>query len=159
MIDGEEHARQIDDTRETDGGRSDRPRSLWVVIGLLALLGIRGLAGGAAFLVDPSGGVVGVPTEVLTPLPIDDFMLPGLVLFVGLGLLPLASAYGLYTNRRWAWHVAVSVGILLCAWAVAEGFLLGFGARLQGLNMLQALVLLLVSLAPGAREHCRASSG
>lgn len=67
-----------------------RPGAVWVLLGLLVLLRIRDLVGGGQFVLVPSEAVVGVSPSVLAPISFRDFLVPGLVVFVGLGLFPVA---------------------------------------------------------------------
>lgn len=130
-----------------------RPRLLWVLVGSLALLGVRGLAGGGQFILVPSGDVVGVSTTVLEPTPVNDFLLPGLFLFVALGIVPLVVADGLYRGQRWARTGAIAVGVLLTGWAILEGLVLGVGARLQPLNLVYGIGLVVLAASPAVRAH------
>lgn len=129
-----------------------RPPSTWLLIGLLGLLAVRGLLGGGQFVVAPSGDLVGVSTSVLAPLPVRDFLLPGLFLFVGLGLLPLIVARALYRDRAWGRVGAILVGVVLAGWAIGEGLLLGWGARLQYVSLLQAVAILILAVVPLVRD-------
>ena len=76
--------------------RRDRPSPCWLLIGLLGFLGVRGLLGGGQFVLVPSGELIGLSTEHLASTPLDDYFLPGVVLLVGFGVVPLATSYGLY---------------------------------------------------------------
>lgn len=106
------------------------------VLGLDGFLSVRVLLGGAQFLLVPSGELIGVSTALLAGTPFRDFLLPGLFLFAVLGVGPLVVAYGPAQNRRWAWSGSVAVSLVLAAWVIAEGVLLGFGRRLQYPNLL-----------------------
>jgi hypothetical protein len=130
-----------------------RPTSLWVLLGLHALLGVRGLAGGAQFLAAPSGALVGLSTAMLDGTPFRDFFLPGLFLFVVLGAGPLAVLAGLARDSGWAWYGSLAVAATLAVWVLVEGVLIGFGRRLQYPNLLQAVVMALLTLSPAVRRH------
>jgi hypothetical protein len=138
---------------------NDRPLALWLLIALLTVLGVRGLLGGGQFLLAPSGSIIGVPTAVLAPTPVDDFLLPGVFLFVTLGILPLVVAAGLYDGRSWARGGAVGVALLLGVWAIVEGFVLGFGERLQYVNLVQSVAMLVLAVSPSVRESYAAVEG
>lgn len=135
--------------------REWRGRSLswWVLVGSIGTLGVRGLLGGGQFLLAPSGDLVGVSTAVLAPTPVRDFLVPGLFLLFVLGILPLVVVLGLYRGRRWAWYGALAVGILLTGWALTEGIVIGFGERLQSVNLLQGILTVVLSLAVRPRYH------
>jgi hypothetical protein len=49
--------------------------------------------------------------------------------------------------------VVVAVGVGLLVWVFVES-VVGFGERLQVLNAVQALVMLLLAAHPSVREHC-----
>lgn len=124
-----------------------RSPSYWVLLGLLVTLGVRGVAGGGQFLLVPSGDLIGVSTSVLGPTPFRDFLLPGLFLFFVLGIFPLIVAYAIFEGRQWARHGALAVGLVLTGWAIVEGVVLGFGERLQYLNLLQGVVVAILALS------------
>lgn len=130
-----------------------RPLALWALIGLSGTLGVRGLLGGGQFLLVPSGDLVGVSTRHLTGTPFGDYLVPGAVLFVALGVGPLVVTYGLYRGDGWAWFGVVLVGVVLAAWVIVEGVVVGFGERLQYPNLVQAVAMVLLAGAPSVREH------
>lgn len=126
-----------------------RGRSLlsWVLLGLLGTLGLRALVGGGQFLLVPSGDLIGVSTSVLAPTPFRDFLVPGLFLFFVLGIFPLVVVYGLFEGYQWARYGTLAVGLVLTGWAITEGIVLGFGERLQYLNLLQGVVVVVLALS------------
>lgn len=132
-----------------------RPAVLWLLMGLLGYLGIRALLGGGQFIVAPSGAIVGLSPAVLSGTPFRDFLLPGLFLFVGLGVFPLVVLYGVYRSYQWAPAGALVVGVVLGVWAVVEGFVLGFGERLQYVNLVQAIVIVVLAGSRAVRDHVR----
>ena len=136
--------------------RRAHPLALWALIGLLVVLGIRGILGGLQFLLDPSGSIVGLSTTELAGSPFADFLVPGVVLLVVLGIGPLVVAGGLLAERRWAWAGAVCVAVALAVWVLVEGWVVGFGRRLQYPNLLQSAVMLGVAIVPSVREQCNA---
>lgn len=130
-----------------------RPPAVWLLLGLLGFLGVRALLGGGQFILVPSGDLLGVSQSMLAGTPFDDFLIPGIVLFGVLGVLPLSVLLGVYRGRRWAWWGSVVVAITLVGWVLVEGVLIGFGERLQYLNLVQAIVMLALALSPTVREH------
>ncbi|ELZ21097.1 hypothetical protein C475_19103 [Halosimplex carlsbadense 2-9-1] len=92
-------------------------------------------------------------TAKLSGTPFRDFLIPGLVLCSALGVVPLVVTVGAYRRRRWAWFGSVLVALALVCWVVVEGVVIGFGERLQYPNLLQAVVMLLVTRAPSVRAQ------
>lgn len=130
-----------------------RGGAVWLAIGLLGVLGVRGLVGGGQFVLVPSGALVDVSTTVLTPTPFADFLVPGLFMVLAFGVAPLVAVYGLYDDRQWAPSATIAVGFVLVGWAIVEGFVLGFGERLQYLNLLHGIVLVAVAAIPSLRSR------
>ncbi|MFB6084753.1 MAG: hypothetical protein ABEJ94_10975 [Halorientalis sp.] len=137
----------------------DRPLSVWGLLASLATLGVRGVLGGGQFVLVPSGALVGLSTAELAGTPFADYLIPGTILLLVLGVGSLIVAYGLYHARRWAWVGSVGVAVALAAWVVVEGFVIGFGERLQYPNLVQALATLLLAVSPSVREYCSDGSG
>lgn len=136
---------------DLSGRRRGRPLSVWALIGLLAVLGVRGVLGGGQFLLAPSGRLVGLSTAALAGSPFRSFLLPGLILFVVLGFVPLAVAVGLYRGRRWGPAAAFAVAVALAVWVAVEGFVIGFGERLQYPNVAQAVAMALFAVVARKR--------
>ena len=93
-----------------------------------------------------------MPVDVLAGSPFADFLVPGMILFTVLGLVPLVVLYGLYTERGWAWPAASMIGIALLVWIVVQGLIIGFGHWLQWLYLGLGFVLILLALHPSVRR-------
>lgn len=130
-----------------------RPVAVWALLGLLAVLGVRAIAGGAALVLVPSGDVVGASTTALAASPFLDFRVPGLALLFGVGLPAALVAVGVYRRRRWAWYGSVAVALALATYVLVEGLVLGFGRRLQYPNLAQAAAMVLLAALPSVRRH------
>lgn len=137
----------LNDWRE----RADRPVAFWLLLALVGLLGVSGLAGGTSLILDPSGGIVGLSTAELAGSPFGDYLVPGIVLFVVLGVVPLVVCYGLLRTRRWAWPATIGVGIALALWVLVEALVIGFGERLQIPHLLQAVAIVGLAVVPSVR--------
>jgi hypothetical protein len=131
----------------------EHPLSVWVLIGLLCLLGVRGVLGGVQFLLVPSGELVGLSTADLNGSLFPNYRVPGLVLLTVLGVAPLVVARGLFRSERWAWFGALGVAAALAVWVLVEGVVVGFGRRLQYPNLLQAVLVVVVAVAPSVRSQ------
>ncbi len=88
----------------TETVRAHQPLPVQITEGLLILLGISALAGGAALIFGLGDGQLMAPAEWLENLPIiDSWVVPGLVLGIGFGLGSLLAAYGMIRRPRWDW--------------------------------------------------------
>ena len=103
-------------------GQGRRPGGVRLLAVLLILLAVNALVGGALLIADPSGGLLGMPVSLLAGSPFRDYLLPGLVLFGLLGVLPLAVVAGVWFRPRWAYLDGMGVhGAWLAAMGVGAG--------------------------------------
>lgn len=114
-------------------------------------------------IVASDGRLVGLSTDVLAGSPFETFLVPGLVLFLVLGVGSTLVAAGLLwtavsgdtrsdghsvKSDRAARPVrgSVVVSLALIAWVFVEGAVIGFGDRLQIPNLLQGVATLVVAV-------------
>lgn len=109
----------IDSTR----GRSAARHAL---VAALLFQGLSGIAGGIGLIADPTGVAVGLPAEWLEGSPFPDYLVPGLVLLVVLGLAPLAAAWGTWTDRGWGPAASLTIGTALLVWLAVEIAIIGY---------------------------------
>lgn len=143
-----------------------------VLIALLIVLGIGGFYGGISFLVDPwQKGTMGVPLSILDGLFVHNFTLPGLFLFIVMGIVPILLVFGLifrpvwkWTERltgwskwHWSWTGSLILSIVLILW-------LGFEILVMKSDMLYppqiatgvlGFILLFVTLLPPVSNFYR----
>lgn len=142
-----------------------RPFMVWPLIIILLVLALGGgLYGGTIMLVDPTGNLLGV-ADVLPLLPVSNFILPGIFLFVVMGLFPLALVFGLITRPNWSWldsyfgwsrfawpwTLTIALVVILCIWLAIEGLYMGF-FPITYVTAVLGLFILLFALLPSVRN-------
>ena len=96
-------------------------KSVSVCLGVLqAFIGVGAVAGGLGLALDPTGGNVGMPLELLDETPFTNFLIPGIVLFVVNGLGSLIGAIASFARHRYAGHAAIALGAFLMAWVLVQ---------------------------------------
>lgn len=104
--------------------------SSYILIFLVLFQFVGAIPYGFSMVIDPSGQSIGIPIYLLEQSPFSNFLIPGLFLFVVLGLFPALTFYGLikkpkikcleklnlYREYHWAWTFSYYVGILLVLW-------------------------------------------
>jgi len=95
-----------------------------IAIGLEIFLSLGALFGGAALILGPDGHLLGMPSTVLHGSLFNSFLIPGILLFVAIGLGPAVAA--LLTLRRsvLAPLATFGVGVALVGWISVEMLIL-----------------------------------
>ncbi len=122
------------------------PRSQWLLVALEFPLVAGACLGGVALVADPTGALLGLSPTILRMTPFATFLLPGILLLLGFGAVPVAVAIASLRRHRWAaWgHVAIAVGLVV--WMFLQVLMIGFASVLQGAYLVYGLVLLSLAL-------------
>ena len=81
--------------------RPRRPVGVWLLVGMLLVIGIGGIATGPQLIADPTGARIGADQISLARTPLEDWTLVGWFLIVVMGVIPLVIAWGLATRHAW----------------------------------------------------------
>lgn len=148
---------------------SPAPFAAKLLIFLLFFLGTGAIISGAMLFAAPDGSFLGMTTDLLEGTPFRDYLIPGIILFLFIGVFQLLTAYGLVTHSKWrwpdalnpikpqcwAWTASWAAGVITITWIAVETALLGYVSFLQPLIFVWALVLITLSFLPGVRRHYR----
>lgn len=153
---------------DSPGSDGQRPLTLTLLVGTLALVGVGAMGGGAAFLIDTSGAAAGMDVTVLSRSPFRSYLWPG-VMLVGLLALPSGIiAWGLVrqpswaalsvieasTGHHWSWASALAYGVGLMVWIVVQVMLIE-RSFLQPLLFAVGVVIVVLAVAPSVRRVLR----
>jgi hypothetical protein len=155
--------------KETD--KSRRPPGASLLILAPIILAIGAIPAGIGLALEPSGAYLGFSLEQLAGSPFHNYLIPGLFLFAIIGVWSLVVAYGLWkrpawpwtqrlagwSGRHWSWAAALLQGIILVAWIVIQGSIIGFNSFLQLIYFLFGLVLVVLCALPTVREYYAAA--
>jgi hypothetical protein len=115
-----------------------------LAIVVLIFNGISGLAGGYGLTADPSGAGVQMPIYLLDGSPFHNFLIPGLVLLVFIGISSLVVAYlAIKKDRRYP-LLLIYQGITVWIWLIVEIMVIG---TLDALQLVYAIVGLILVLS------------
>ena len=144
-----------------------RPFTVWLLIALHVLLGVGAAASGGALMAAPSGRLMMMPLSMLEHSPFSNYLIPGALLFLFMGVYPLAVAYGLWKRPGWrwpdlinpfkrihrSWAGSLAAGVILVIWIVVEVLMLREVVFLHILYFVWGIALILLTLLPGVRRH------
>lgn len=126
-----------------------RPTTVWPLSALLGIQAMLAIAGGVGLIRDPIENV-GMPLSLLEGTPFSDYLIPGLILLLVIGLPPVFAAYGVARRRRWGVWLAGVAGAALLVWISVEvillGYLPGIGIALQIVMGLLGVVILTLAI-------------
>lgn len=101
------------------------------LIALLLFLSASALYGGYILAVDPTGQRLQMSTRLLAGTPFSDFQVPGVFLFIGLGLGSLVPFIGHMAHAGWSVLASLAIGLTLLCWIIIQVALLGYISWLQ----------------------------
>jgi hypothetical protein len=133
---------------------------------LLGFLGLSAIGGGGALIISPSGKLLGgLPLSILQNSPFNNFLMPGIILFVVLGVFPtllifallkktaspFAEHFNFFRDMHWAWSFSVYIAFALIIWIQVETIYVQGVGWLQTFYMLYSIPMILVALLPQVR--------
>jgi len=136
-----------------------------LLIFLLAFLGIGAIFGGFVLMISPTGKLFGMPLSMLNKSPFQSFLLPGVILFLVLGIVPtalavilvkkpaskLADRLNVYPDMYWGWTYCIYIAFALIVWIQSEMTFLQAVHWSHSLYIFLALSTLFVALLPKVR--------
>ncbi len=119
------------------------PGAVLALLILTAVQAIGAIGGGIGLVRDPIDNI-GLSITLLEGTPFKDYLIPGLILLIAVGLFALFVLAGLL--RRWkpAWWLSIASGGALVIWIIVEAALLGY---LPGMGITLQIVFGLVGAA------------
>ena len=144
------------------------PLEVKILIFLIAILAFSALIPGATFILGPDGHLIQMPLSNLANSPFPNFFIPGILLFVFIGLYPTAVAFSLWKRPawhwpntinpfkrfHWSWAAALTVGVILIIWIITEVQFMKIGF-LHVMYFVWAVLIVLVTLLRKVREYYR----
>jgi len=134
----------------------------FLLIAILIILAMSGIAGGISLIIDPSGENLQLSTSFLESTLFSNFLAPGMILLLFLGIFPTLVVYGLltkkkskvanrinlYKRRHWAWTYSLYCGIILILWIDFQVMFIGGGYTLQTIYALLGVLIIILTLTP-----------
>lgn len=130
-------------------------RAFHFLQGCLFVQGLSGFSGGLGLIWDPTGNTLQIPIEWLSGTPFQTYLVPGILLFLVIGILPLVTLYGTWKRRAWAWPATVIISAGLIIWILVEILMIGFyiNPPLQAIYGVMGILMLSLSLNQSVKEQ------
>jgi hypothetical protein len=115
-----------------------RNSAKYLLVILLAILGLGAIYGGSVLIISPSGNLFGMPLSMLDNSPFTNFLIPGIILFSFLGIVPIgvsialikkpefkfAELFNIYKDMYWGWTYCIYIAFSLIIWIQIEVIIL-----------------------------------
>ena len=144
-----------------------KPFLLYVLVFLVFFLAFSGLTGGFALTLWSSGDVLQMPLSMLENTPFNNFLIPGLILLLVLGVFPTLLGYAMLKEPKWDWANKLNVykqyhflwsyslylGLILILWINIQIFMIGGGHILQFIYGILGTLIVIVALSPQVMNY------
>ena len=138
-----------------------------ILIFLLVFIGVGALISGPMLFLAPDGHLMKLSVDMLQGTPFTNFLIPGLVLFLFVGIFPILVSYGLLRQPSWQWAEAINVckkyhwswtaawaaGVIMLIWIIVETSLLGYVSFLQPVITVWSIAIITLTLLPNVRRY------
>lgn len=147
--------------------RVQKPLSCKILILLQFILGIGALFGGAGLILSPDGSLMKMPVTLLQHSPFHSFLIPGIILFVVFGILPIVIAIYLVKPSRcyhynWlnifqdhysCWTYSLYLGFGLIIWLIVQIYYIQAIAMIHLLYFSLGLLIQIITLLPSVQHY------
>lgn len=116
------------------------------------LIGVPAVGFGLLLIIDPSGGSIGLPIELLSRSPFKDYLVPGLLLLSVHGIGNVFSGVLSFRRSRYSGYAGAFFGAALAIWIVVQTVLIGF-SWLQPLYLILGIVELILGVVILRQSH------
>jgi uncharacterized membrane protein YqjE len=144
--------------------KSHKIRNIFLIV--LGFLGLGAIGGGVVLIISPTGELLGIPLSEFKNIPFDSYLIPGIILFVVLGIIPLlliiallkkpesklAEQINIFRDMHWSWTYSIYIAFILIGWVhIQLIFLQGVVHWLHTFYMFYAILIIIVALLPQMR--------
>ncbi len=134
---------------------------------LLGFLGLGAIGGGALLIISPTGELIGIPLSEFKNIPFDSYLIPGIILFSVLGLIPLsliiallkkpgsrlAEQFNVFKDMHWSWTYSIYIAFILIGWVHIQLIFLQSSVHwLHSFYLFFAIVIMIIALLPQIRS-------
>jgi len=143
-----------------------RPIGLLFLIFIQVLLAFNAIYGGGSLIIAPDGTLLGLKKEWISGTPFPDFLIPGVLLFLFMGIFPIITLVGLfrkntsklfdglnlYPDKYWGWTFSLYSGITCITWIVVQQLLTDYFI-LQPIICGTGLLIVILTLLPRVQKY------
>lgn len=143
-----------------------KPLVLFILCLIHIILGINGLIGGFMLFLKPDGSLLGMQADWLIRSPFKNYLIPGLLLSIFLGILPLFTSaallmkknwrwinvFNIYLKMHWAWSFSLYTGIIAIFWITFQLLLTQY-FWIQPVIIFFGLFIIILTMVPAVIDY------
>jgi hypothetical protein len=147
--------------------KQSRAIEIYILTMLVCFEAIGAIYGGFKLISDPSGSSLQLPEDIIKSSILPNYLLPGIVLLVVLGIFPLMMIFPLlfkprwskfgrlniYPKYHWSWTYTLYTSIMLIIWIDVQILIIGYSSSLQILFAFLGVVMLILTLLPRVKKY------
>jgi hypothetical protein len=136
---------------------------IYLLIVLIAFVGISACFSGPLLIIDPSGKLIQFSEGTLDNTPFPNFLIPGIILTVVIGLYPILVTIWLLFPKvlnisvagtlQPRWYAAMSVGIAIMIFIIVQIIFIPERMFLQDVYLIIGLLICTVCLSPAIMKY------
>jgi hypothetical protein len=141
-------------------------KTRYLIYALLGVLSTGAFYGSIPFILAPDGSMLGMGAEMLDDSIFQNYLIPGIILFLVFGIGSLFTLYGLIrrpdirwpeklnllSDHYWAWTFSIYIGSGLIIWINVQLLMLWSLDLLHIIYSMYGLALICISLLPQVRN-------
>jgi len=141
-----------------------RIRNIFLI--MLGFLALGAIGGGIVLIISPTGELLGIPLSEFKNIPFTSYLIPGIILFSVLGLIPflliiallkkpdskLAEQFNIFNDMHWSWTYSIYIAFTLISWIhIQLIFLQGGVYWLHTVYIFYGILIIVIALLPQMR--------
>lgn len=141
------------------------PFTCKLLIILHIFLGIGAVFGGGTLTIAPDGKLLGMPISILDQSPFTNFLIPGIILLLILGVIPLIVAFNLINQKsskigdalnfskgtHWSWSFSIYIGFILIIWLSIQMYMIHDVSVVHLIYLALGLLIQAITILPSVQ--------
>jgi hypothetical protein len=143
-----------------------RPFEIYILGLLILFISSGAIYGGGSLIISPDGSLLKMDESWLEMLPFTDFLIPGIILIMFLGVFPMVAFAGLlikkpvsilnflniFCDKFWGWTFSLYSGIISVIWIVVQQLLTAYFI-LQPIIAGVGILIIIFCLIPRVQKY------
>ncbi|WP_232436835.1 hypothetical protein [Paenibacillus senegalimassiliensis] len=148
-------------------GTSKMPFAIKLLVALQALLGVGAVFGGGALMVDPTGASIGMPSDIMKIPLFSSYFIPGMILLLVFGVVPLlvtsalikkwewswGNKLNVFKELHWSWAFSLYIGFALIIWISVQIYILSSSSPVHLLYTAWGLAIQVLTILPSVSRY------